>query len=156
MFRKLVLCTAAAVLLTPLTVSADKMSPEEYALKYRQSHMMLIGSNMGPIAGMVKGEVPWNDAAIVGFAKDLAAVSSINAMRGYTPGSDKGKTKAKPEIWENLEDVEAQFKELSEVTAALAAAQPAEKKAFIAAFKKVGKSCKGCHDDYKSKDYLNE
>jgi len=38
------------------------------------------------------------------YGKDLKAVVGLNIMRGFPPGSDQGATKAKPEIWKNLED----------------------------------------------------
>ena len=34
------------------------------------------------------------------------AVSGVTVERGFAPGSDKGKTRAKPEIWDNKADFE--------------------------------------------------
>ncbi len=156
MQKNKMLTLALATVLTAPSLSFAQMDPTEYALKYRQSRMTLIGANMGPMAAMVKGEIPWDQAALEAYAKDLAAVASTNFQRGYIPGSEKGKTKAKPEIWSNMEDFTSKGNDLAVASAALPAAAAKDKAAFIEQFKKVGGACKSCHDDYRSKDFLNQ
>ena len=51
-------------------------------------------------------------------------------------------------ILRRLSDLRSATKELS------AAATSGDMDAMKAAFGATGKSCKACHDDYKSKDYL--
>ena len=42
--------------------------------------------------------LPWDDARVAGYAKDLAALATLNALRGFPEGSLEGETKAKAEI----------------------------------------------------------
>jgi cytochrome c556 len=104
---------------------------------------------------MVKGEIEWDEAQFAAWADDLAAVSSVSVERGFAPGSDKGKTRAKPAIWENPEDFAAKLADFRREAAALSvAANSGDKSAAIAQFKQTGGTCKACHDNYKSQGYL--
>ena len=68
-----------------------------------------------------------------------------------------GKTKAKPEIWKNKADFEKKMQDMTAATEVLAkAAAAGEKGAIMKAFKETGGTCKACHDDYTSKEYLNQ
>jgi cytochrome c556 len=122
---------------------------------YRQSYFTLLAMNFGPIGAMVKGEMPWDDAKVKLFASDLAALGSMDVSRAFPPGSDKGTTRAKPEIWENKDDFGAKLKDMREAVAALqVAAGSGDRKIIAEATAAAGKSCKNCHDEYKAEDYL--
>ena len=147
------LCTLAAVALSPLAIS--HFDDKEPLQSYRQSYFALAAMNFGPMGAMVKGEAPWDAEKFAAYAKDLAAVSSLNVERGFAPGSDKGKTRAKPEIWENMDDFSAKLGDFRTAAANLdSAAESGDADAMKAAFGATGKSCKACHDEYKSKDYI--
>ena len=76
-------------------------------------------------------------------------------MAGFAPGSEKGKTRAKPAIWENTDDFAQKLANFRSEAAALAAAANAgDKAATIEQFKQTGGTCKACHDNYKSRGYL--
>ena len=76
-------------------------------------------------------------------------------MRGFPPGSEGGKTRAKPGIWKNTADFEAKVADLRrESVLMLEVARSGDKKAIMKQFQKTGGTCKACHDEYKSKDYL--
>ncbi len=144
---------AGAIALSPLALS--HFNDKEPNQSYRQSWFALAAMNFGPITAMLKGEMPWDDAMLKGFASDLEAVTQLNLMRGFAPGSDKGTTRAKPEIWDNMDDFQAKLGDLQEAATALnAAAQSGDKDAIKAAVGATGKACKACHDEYKSKNYL--
>ena len=58
-------------------------------------------------------------------------------------------------IWENMEDFSAKMDDLRSTSAALqTAAASGDRKAIGKAVGDVGQSCKACHDEYKSEDYL--
>jgi cytochrome c556 len=150
----LALTTLAAVLLSPLAVSHfdDKAIPQSY----RQSYFTLVALNFGPMAAMVKGDIPWNQTGFEDYANDLATVTSLDFARGWPEGSHTGKTRAKPEIWENKADFESKFEDLRTAVASLQkSAAGGDRAAIVESFKATGGACKACHDDYKSKDYLN-
>ncbi|MEH6591536.1 MAG: cytochrome c [Halioglobus sp.] len=141
-------------LLSPLAVSHfdDKEVPQSY----RQSFFTLMAMNFGPMVAMMKGEIPWDQSAFEAYANDLAAVANLNLIRGFPEGSHTGKTRAKPAIWDNLEDFSQKNDDLRAATADLAAAAATGDRAAIGEqFKRTGGACKSCHDDYKSEDYLN-
>ena len=96
------LVSVAALALSPLALS--HLDENEFHQSYRQSYFALLGANFGPMGAMVKGEMPWNQEQLQGFADDFNAVASLNLLRGFPEGSDKGTTRAKPEIWENRDD----------------------------------------------------
>ena len=145
--------TTAALITAPAAL-ADR-SKEEPLQVYRQSYFHLIAANFGPIGAMLKGEMPWDEARLKMFADDLAAISGADVTRAFAPGSEKGTTRAKPGIWENMDDFKSKFGDLQTAAAGLkVAAATGEKAAIGAAAKKLGGACKACHDEYKSKDYL--
>ena len=97
--RKHLLAAAAAssLILAPLALA--HLNDKEVQQSYRQSWFAMVALNFGPMASTVKGEIPWNDEMMQGWAKDLSTLTTLNVMRGFGEGSDKGTTRAKPEIW---------------------------------------------------------
>jgi cytochrome c556 len=129
----------------------DKQFPQSY----RQSYFALLAANFGPIAASVKGEIPWDQARIEGWANDFSAVSELNVMRGFVAGSEKGTTRAKPGIWENTEDFSSKLSDMREAAAQLKqVAAGGDKEAIAAQVGAAGKTCKACHDEYKAENYL--
>lgn len=89
LFTTLALATAAT---QAVTVA------EKDAIKFRQSAFFLMGNLFGEINGMAQGRIPMNEATVKESAAVLNAVASL-PFHGFPEGSDKGQTKAKPEIW---------------------------------------------------------
>ena len=91
----LVIVTLAGLALSPLAISHfdDKQMPQSY----RQSWFAMMAFNFGPMTSMVKGEIPWQEMQMAGYADQLAALVTLDVMRGFPEGSDKGTTRAKPE-----------------------------------------------------------
>lgn len=111
--------------------------------------------SFGPMADMVKGKIEWDQAQFERWSSDLAAVASYSVERGFAPGSEEGRTRAKPDIWLNLDDFNERLAGLRAETAKLAeAAKTGDRAAIQAQLGATGKACKGCHDEYKAKDYL--
>lgn len=128
---------------------------KEAMQSYRQSYFALVAMNFGPLAAMAKGEMPYDADMATGFASDLAAVAALNVERGFPESAMKGTTRAKPEIWENMDDFKTKLQAMRDATGPLvAAAGSGDRKTLGQAVGAVGKTCKGCHDEYKSKDYL--
>lgn len=152
--KTLISVTMAAGIFASWQASAH-FDDKEPLQSYRQSYFAMLAMNFGPIGAMVKGEMPWNEAALQGYADDMAAITTLDLMRGFAPGSDKGTTRAKPEIWKNTADFESKLEDLQTSVAALQeASQEGDKKLIAKSVGAVGQSCKSCHDDYKSKNYL--
>jgi len=149
----LAITATATIALSPLTISHfdDKEIPQSY----RQSWFAMIATNFGPMVAMVKGEMPWDDSQMAAYADQLAALTTLDVMRGFADGADKGTTRAKPGIWENKEDFQKKLNDLRDAADQLkTAANGTDRKAIGAQIGAVGKTCKACHDEYKSKNYL--
>lgn len=150
----LAIIALAALALSPLAISHyDDKQPSQ---SYRQSWFALIAFNFGPMTAMVKGDMPWQENLMASYADQLAALVTLDVMRGFPDGSDKGTTRAKPEIWQDKADFQKKLDDLKAAVNALqvVAEQGTDRKAIAEQVGAVGKACKACHDDYKSKDYL--
>ncbi len=133
--------------------SSLALAEEHPAIAYRESLMTLVGANFGPMVAMLKGEIPWDDARMAGYGKDLKAGVGLNIMRGFPSGSDQGATKAKPEIWQNLEDFQKKLETMEMEAAKLGdTIAGADRKAIGDQIAVTGDTCKSCHDKYKKKD----
>jgi len=149
----LAIITLAGLALSPLAIS--HFNDKEVPQSYRQSWFALLAANFGPMVSAVKGEIPWEQAKMEDWANDLAALSTLDVMRGFADGSDKGTTRAKPEIWQNkadfsskLDSLKKELEKLQQVTAA------GDREAIAAQVGAAGKACKSCHDEYKAENYL--
>ena len=150
----LAIITLAGLLLSPLAISHfdDKQIPQSC----RQSWFAMVAANFGPMVAMVKGEIPWQENEMAAYADQLAALTTLDVLRGFAEGSDKGTTRAKPELWESKPDFAAKMDDLKTAVNALqeVANQGTDRKAIATAVGVTGKACKACHDEYKSEDYL--
>ena len=142
----LALVSAAVSLALP--AQAQFAKPED-AIKYRKSVMTLQGAHFGRIAAMASGRVPFDAAVAAENAAILETVTRL-PLAGFIPGSDKGETRAKPEIWTDT----AKFKTVGDklnadaikLTAAIKTGNMDTIKSAVGA---VGGDCKSCHDDFR-------
>lgn len=147
-FTTLVL--AAGALLAAGTASAQFAKPED-AIKYRKNALFVMQQHYARIGAMVSGKVPFDAKA----AADNAAAAEFMAKlpwAAFGEGTDKGDTKAKPEIWKEP----AKFKEKAdkmqaEMAKLAAAAKTGNLDNIKAVFQATSGSCKSCHDDYRAK-----
>lgn len=129
---------------------AVAQKPED-AIKYRQGVFAVIGWNFGSMAAMVKGEKEWNQEVFARNAEIVAFMSRLPA-EGFIPGSDRGNTKARPEIWQNMSDFTRKLEAMQAEVAKLAeVARGGDARAMRAQVGEAGKACKACHDDYRAR-----
>jgi cytochrome c556 len=134
-----------------LTGSTFADDPTQAAIEYRQSAMNVLGWNLKPMAAMVKGKKPYDQAAFSRHAQDLAAAAALDHLSGY-PEDSEGDSKARPEIWLNWEDFEKQMKDFQVQAAELAKVSSGGDMALIKpVFAKTAKGCKSCHKEFKAK-----
>lgn len=128
-------------------------SPESAAVKARQAQMALYSFNLGILGNMVKGASDYDAEAAGAAAGNLAAVSALNGMAMWLPGTDTEAlgtaTRALPKIWEAGSDVGAKAQAMASSSAALAAVAGDGLDAMKAAFGDVGKACGDCHKAYR-------
>ena len=144
------LATLAAVagLATALPAAAQFAKPED-AIRYRQSGMTMMAAHFGRVAAMANGKIPF-DAKAAAENAEIAAYLSKLPFAGFVEGTDKGETKAKPDIWKEADKFRANATKMQDEMVKLAAAAKGGNVDTIkAAVGEVGKQCKGCHDTYR-------
>lgn len=147
------LAVAAALLAAAAVPASAQVKPED-EIRYRQSVMNVTGRAMAPMGAMAQGKAPFNAAVA---QKNAALVDTMLGLPwdSFGPGTDKGApNKADARIWKDA----AKFRQSAEgarkaVENLVAAAKSGDAGKFKAAFGEAGKSCKGCHDDFRTKEF---
>ena len=148
--RKTIIAVAAAAAFLPMLASAQFAKTED-AIKYRQSSLFIMGQHFGRIGAMVNDKIPFDAAQAKESASILNMVSKL-PWAGFVPNSDKGDTKARPEIWEDPGKFKSAQERLAAAIPKLAAATDSGDKARIKeAFGEAAGACKNCHDNFRAK-----
>lgn len=147
-FVSFVLAAAAVTLTAP--ASAQFAKPED-AVKYRKSALFVMQQNFARVGAMAAGKAPF-DAKVAAESAAVAESMSKLPWAAFGEGTDKGDTKAKPEIWKES----AKFKEYAdkmqvEMSKLAAAAKTGNLDSIKVAVGATGDSCKTCHDAYRNK-----
>ena len=143
------LIAAVVGLVTALPAAAQFQKPED-AIRYRQNAMSLQNNHLGRLFAMASGRVPF-DAKVA--AEQIEIVAMLNKLQfaAFVDGSDKGRTKAKPEIWTEKDKFAAAVKRSQDDVAKLSAAgRGGDFEQIKSAVGAVGESCKACHDTYRN------
>ncbi len=149
LFPSMSLTAAALVGMAAALPAAAQFAKPEDAIKYRKSGMFVMSTHFGRVAAMANGRVPF-DAKVAADNAEIAALMSKLPFAGFVNGTDKGDTKAKPEIWAEKDKFLAGATKMQDELAKLnVAAKGGSLDAIKAAAGDVGKSCKSCHDDYR-------
>ena len=120
-------------------------------IKYRKSVYQIMGWHFGIMAAMAKGKKDYDRDSFIRSAAILRFVSNL-PLEGFPVGSENGNTKAKPEIWLDMKDFEAKMLQMQqEVNILEDIANTGDLRKAKKQIGKVGRSCKSCHDKYKTK-----
>jgi len=132
-----------------------RSSPEEMAVKVRQSKMTLYAFNIGILGAMAKGDVDYDSSAAGLAAANLAALTAVYMPGAWAPGTDNESVKgsnALPKLWQDsMEEVGGKAKALSDAAANLAEVAGTDLAALRGAIGPVGQACGGCHKPYRAK-----
>lgn len=150
MFGKTAFALGAAALVSGMLLAAPAMAQfakAEDAIKYRQSAFTMMSNHMGRLAAMAKGERPFDPSAAQDSARIIDAMAKL-PWEAFVPGSDKGKTGAKPGLFQNMDDVRNLSERLNGETGKLvtAAGSLDSLRPQVGA---TGAACKACHDKYR-------
>jgi len=120
----------------------------EVEVQYRQAVMKSIGGHMASMATILKNQVHMEDLVL--HAKGLAGLADI-APEIFPEGSNTGKSKALPAVWENPEEFSEAMQRMIDAAEGMASAAATEDMSEIGpAIQALGGSCKGCHDDFQA------
>jgi cytochrome c556 len=147
----------ASLLVAPCAIAAegDKKPPTdaERAIKYRQSVYKVISWNVAPMAAVVQHKAPYDATEFARRASRVGLLAPM-LMEGYTSASSNPEgvaTRAKPELWNNMDDFRTLMDAMVQKAQALATmSQGGDEAASVAAFKDLYGACKACHDKYRS------
>ncbi len=127
---------------------AVAVKPED-AIDYRQGVFQAIKWHFGTMGAMVKGKMDYDADDFTRRAEIVSQLSHL-PWEGFVEGSYSGDTDALPAIADNWDKFEGGSNMLMEKTAALVtAAKTGDMDQIRPAFGEVGKTCKGCHDNFK-------
>ncbi len=154
MKKRILLAGFALALGAGYTLPAFSQAKPEVLVKQRQSAMTLQGKYFGPLAGMAQGKVPYNAEVV---ARNAAYLDVLDKMPwdGFTESTKDlkdVKTAALPAIWnEPAKFKEAQERLQSEVSRLVSVSRSGDEAAVKAQIGAVGKSCGGCHENFRQK-----
>ena len=142
------LILGAALCVAASAAQAQFAKPDD-AIKYRKAVFTVTGAHFSRIGAMVNGRVPFDAKAAQENAEIVADMSRL-PWPAFMDGTDKGETRAKPEIWKESDKVKAAAGRFQEEAAKLAtAAKTGQLDALKAAFGATAQTCKACHDSYR-------
>jgi len=125
--------------------------PED-AIMYRQSVMTIIGHHIGQMGAVVTGKKSYDKQEFSHNASVIEMLSTLPWEAFMTPGSDKGKTKLKSTALGEKDKFMAKAKTFeTEIQKLVKVSAGDDFNAIKAQFGEVAKSCKSCHQDYRSR-----
>ena len=150
--RKLHFAGAAALLAGAVAAqSAWAQAKPEVLVKQRQAAMTLLGKYFGPMAGMAQGKIPYNAAVVqrnAGFVDNLSRMP----WDGFHPSTRGEDTRALPAVYDNADKFKQASSRLENEAAKLVeVSRSGDEAAVKAQIGALGKSCGGCHDDFRQK-----
>ncbi|PSH70583.1 cytochrome C556 [Phyllobacterium brassicacearum] len=136
-----------------LAIALLSVSANADPIKDRQAIMKDQGKTVGSITPIIKGEKPFDAAAVIAALKHLNEdAQMIDAAKLFPAGSDKGaETTASPKIWEDNAGFVAALAKYKKDAAEVAAAEPKDLESFKVAFNQVTENCAACHKAFRIK-----
>ena len=118
-------------------------------VKERMELMKTLGDRMKSMAAMVKGKVPFDAGQMAAGAQEIQD-KAPKIVHLFPEGSVQKPSEALPSIWQQWD----RFSELtdrltSEARALSDIAVAGSKREIMVQFTKVGKTCSGCHTDFR-------
>lgn len=145
--RKLIGATTLAAALALPALAQDNP-----AVGARQGQFKIYLHNFGVLGGMAQGRIDYDAAAAQTAADNLFHITRLDQISMWPEGTDSmaiDGTRAKPEIWDNLDDFVSKYVALQTAVAALQAAAGTGLDGMRAAVGPVGAACQACHQSYR-------
>jgi len=150
---KIGLTVIGLALATPGIAAKD---PNKAAIEARQGEMELRSFFAGPLFAMAKGKIPYDADKAQMLADNLVKLMDIDISSSWVKGTDNkaypDDTTALPAIWTTYPEIGEYGKKYATAVNELAAVAGDGEKALKGKVGALGKSCKGCHDEFREKD----
>lgn len=150
--NKSLLSAAAAIALgVGVAQSAFAQAKPEILVKQRQAKMILQGKYFGTLVAVAQGKIAY-DAALVqrsaGFLDNLTRM----AWDGYDPSTRNEKSRTLAAVYDNNAKFREYASQLEHQTSRLVTlSKGGDEAAVKAQIGAIGKTCGGCHDDFRQK-----
>ena len=147
---KLRLLTGATLLAASLALPS--FAQDNPAVGARQGQFKIYLLNFGAIGGMAQGRTEYDAAAAQTAADNLFHITRLDQTSMWPADTDSMSmtgTRAKAEIWANLDDFVAKYAALQTAVADLQAVAGSGLDAMRAAVGPVGAACQACHQAYR-------
>jgi len=152
--KSILLGAAFGVAATLAFAAGEGPTPQQRAVKARQSKMTLYAFNLGLLGGMAKGDIEYDAQAAGLAASNLAALTSIYMPGAWMKGTDNFEmegTRALPDLWSaDPAEVGAKAKTLDDAAQAFAQVAGTDLAGLRGGIGAVGKACGACHKAYRA------
>ena len=149
--RKCTLKTAALLLLLIFVYGTVSFADSHGIIKYRQNVMKSVSGHMGAIVDILKNGLPLKDH-IVDHALSMQQISRMT-LSMFPEGSGKGRTKSKQVIWEQWSEFESAASDFERESIKLVeVAQSGDIEALSKQVRATGKTCSGCHRNFRKRN----
>lgn len=141
----------AALCATSGLAAAQQQTKPEDVIKFRQGAYRVIGWYMGPLGQMVKGQRPFDQAV---FTRNSGVIEQMSHVvpEAFLPGSDKGETRAKPEIWQQQDKFKSAMDRFQSEAAKMSeVSKQGNPDQIKNQFGALAKACSNCHDQFRAK-----
>lgn len=116
----------------------------------RMMAMKSMGDGMKELAAMVTGKAPYDPGKTKAIATTIKN-HAVGIPKQFPKGSIKGPSEALPAIWKDWEGFKRHADDLAGLADNLVSSADNGKAVALGAFAQMGKTCSGCHQDYRKK-----
>jgi cytochrome c556 len=128
------------------------LAQDNPAIGARQGQFKIYLHNFATIGGMAQGRIDYDAAAAQTAADNLFHITRLDQISMWPEGTDSMSvegTRAKPEIWANLDDFVAKYAAMQTAVEGLQAVAGTGLEPMRAAVGPVGAACQACHQAYR-------
>ena len=151
MYKFPVFSTLTVLFLLLVVPSLSAQDQAGAIIAYRKSVMKAIGGHTGALISIVKGGLKEYQDNLLHHTRSIHEASK-NVTRMFPQGTDSGKTRAKPEIWNEWKEFEKSAAGMERESAKLVElAESGKFSEFAKSVSALGRTCKGCHKRFRSR-----
>lgn len=138
----------------PAAQAAEPDKRAQQAVKVRKAVLTLTYNNFGPLANMARGRIPFDGEVAATNAMRLHQLARmLGDSFAYDTRGSGVETEALDAIWSDADGFAGRVADFVAAAEALdMAAQGGDEDQIKAAAGNVGKTCGGCHDNYREDD----
>lgn len=133
-----------------IAATASAQVKPETLVKQRQSAMVLVAKYFGPLGGMAQGRAPFNAEVVARNAGYLEVLARM-PWDGFTDATKDVKSATLPAAFTDPKFKQGQEQLQTAIANLAAVAKSGDEAKIKAAIGEVGKTCSGCHDNFREK-----